>query len=278
MGYNMLMKTLILAALTVGIWTQGAGQPEKRVIEDKGTLSANKTKSAKQNQQSAETEAIQRILNQVTQIQQQNAQEIKESEEQKNQDKDINREIERYTLGLVVVGALQALILAGTVVVLIRQNATAVNSERAWLMVEIGNMPNFNPLNFGVLHLIPHIRNFGKTEGRIRRISIRLHTVPTIDALPPEPEYLDETNRDVILQPQVWVRPWDLSISMTDFAPIHQQSAFLYFYGYVNYADFGGHQRQTGFCFIYTISSPFSLDSPGFYPAANVPEAYTRCT
>ncbi len=159
-----------------------------------------------------------------------------------------------------------------------KQVNTLINSERAWLMVEIGNLPSFDPAQGGILNLIPRIKNFGKTEGRIKRISIRLHPVPTIGGLPPEPEYLDEGNVDLILQPTIWVRPWNLALPMSDFIPIHAEAAFLYFYGYVDYIDFGEQQRQTRFCFIYTILSPFNPDPSGFYPAANVPETYTRCT
>ncbi len=64
-----------------------------------------------------------------------------------------------------------------------KQANTLINSERAWLMVEIGNLPSFDPAQDGILNLIPHIKNFGKTEGRVKRISIRLHSVPTIGGL-----------------------------------------------------------------------------------------------
>ena len=117
-----------------------------------------------------------------------------------------------------------------------------------------------------------------KVEAEGGGIAIRLHSVPTIDGLPPEPEYHDERNVDLILQPTIWVRPWNLALPVSDFIPVHAGTAFLYFYGYVDYMDFGERRRQTRFCFLYTILSSFNPDPSGFYPAANVLETYTRCT
>ena len=160
-----------------------------------------------------------------------------------------------------------------------RLNAQAViDSERAWLVVEIGQLPDIvpKPNEVEILWLAPHIKNYGKTTARIEKISIRQHQIPTKDTLPPEPEYLEETTVNFVLPPQVWARPWQLGIPTSDFYAIRQETISLYFYGYVDYKDLGKEQRQTRFCFRYIVQSGFSPEPSGFYPALNVPEPYTR--
>jgi hypothetical protein len=159
--------------------------------------------------------------------------------------------------------------------------ATALtNSERAWLVVEIGPLPEIvpNPNQVEILWLEPHIKNYGKTTATVERISIRQHQIPIKDTLPPEPEYLEETAVNFVLPPQVWARPWQLGIPTSDFYAIKQQTTSLYFYGFVDYRDLGKERRQTRFCFRYVVQSGFSPEATSFYPAMNMPEPYTRCT
>jgi hypothetical protein len=160
------------------------------------------------------------------------------------------------------------------------QAKAMINSERAWLVVEIGQLPEIvpQPNSVQILWLAPHIRNYGKSTARIERVSIRLHQIPSANSLPPEPEYSVAANVNFVLPPTVWARPWQLSIPTSDFYAIQQGTSTVYFYGFVDYRDLAKDQRQTRFCFRYDFQSGFSPEPSGFYPVLNVPEAYTRCT
>jgi hypothetical protein len=130
------MKTIILVILAISISvvsvSHGAGQPEKRSAEGDSATNTEKVAVSKQNQQSAEKEAIERLICETQVQQQQNAQ-----ESHTKQEVAIEWKLVKYTKWLVIVGGLQALILLLTVAVIHIQVITTRNTERAWVMAQI---------------------------------------------------------------------------------------------------------------------------------------------
>jgi hypothetical protein len=155
-----------------------------------------------------------------------------------------------------------------------------IDSERAWVLVQIGQLPEFTPIpsQVQILWLQPILTNHGKTPARVTKISVRQDQVPNINALPSEPEYQNERSVDIILPPGANIQPENVGVNASDFAAITQGTSRLFVYGFVDYADFGKKPRQTRFCLIYHVPHGFNPVPAGFYDYGNAPEAYTRCT
>jgi hypothetical protein len=282
------MKTLLLPALLIGIWVpfvpQKLGQPVKGIVDSNRAASANETQKSKQNQQSAETEAIQGILAQITQIQQQHAQELKDTESQKNQDADISGKIKNYTFWLVIVGAIQGLILAGTVWAIIHQTSVSKNSERAWVLVDIGKLPPFkpDPNKLEILWVFPTIKNYGKAVARITRVAGIVKLIPEGEKLPIVPEYIvgqgfDE-KIDTVLPPEVPLQP-RLAIGGDELIEVQKGKRALFVHGFIEYFDgMSKKKRRSAYCFGYTVQAGFSPAETGFYPYLTAPPEYTTCT
>jgi hypothetical protein len=160
-------------------------------------------------------------------------------------------------------------------------NAEAlINSERAWVQVEVGKIPEFtpDPTKVEILWIWPAVRNWGRTPARIVKDSVRLHQVASADGLPEVPEYQNERVMDFILPPNAPHPILQVGLSATDFIKIKGGQSFLYLYGFVDYLDIGNARRQTRFCFYYHVPHGFNAFPEGFYPAARVPSVYTECT
>ena len=159
-----------------------------------------------------------------------------------------------------------------------------INSERAWVMVEIGPIPDFqpDPNKVQCLWIRPTIKNYGKTPARIRQIAARAQLVPDGQSLPPIPEYPIGPGAnlpvDVVLPPSVPIQPIMLPISGQEFIQVQQGDIFLYVHGFIEYLDFSGAKRHSGFCYFYSIQAGFSPSPTGFYVELTAPPAYIECT
>jgi hypothetical protein len=120
-----------LAAVVIGIWvisvSRTAGQPQQGVTERKGAANVDNGEASK---------AIEKLTQEIQIQQQQNAEERQDHENRANQDIGIQ-------LKLVIVGVLQAVVLALTFVVIYLQIRTARETDRAWM---IGS-PNMQKLD-----------------------------------------------------------------------------------------------------------------------------------
>jgi hypothetical protein len=162
-----------------------------------------------------------------------------------------------------------------------KQGNAFLNSERALVLVETGDIPdNFipDPNSHEVLGIMPVFRNYGKTPARIIRISIRSHKVPRPEALPAKPKYKNATSFNITLPPDLPIQPINLEIPLSDFIEIRKGNPVLYIYGFVDYVDFGKTERKSSFCFIYYVPSGKVSMERGFAVPASIPEAYTDCT
>jgi hypothetical protein len=162
-----------------------------------------------------------------------------------------------------------------------KQGDALVNSERAWVLVEIGTLPDFSkvqPDTAAILYIMPKIQNFGRTTARIMKICMRQLQVPKADDLPPEPEYTDELSFDFVLPPNKPIQTMGVPITATEYVEMREGKTVLYIFGYVSYVDIGSTERVTRFCLIYVAPSGFNPIDPGFYPAINAPASYTKIT
>ena len=88
-----------------------------------------------------------------------------------------------------------------------------INSERAWVLVDIGKLPPFepDPNQLQVLWIFPTIKNYGKTVARIKRVAGVIKLIPEGDKLPVVPEYPIgqgfDLRVDTVLPPEVPVQP-----------------------------------------------------------------------
>lgn len=160
----------------------------------------------------------------------------------------------------------------------------AIDSTRAWITVEIGELPNFQPSadSLEFLWIFPTIQNKGKTPARIKRIAGILKLIPSGQQLPTVPEYIlgqgFDQRIDVILPPDSPIRP-RLGISGQEFIDIQNGELSLFVHGFVEYMDGVSQKaRKTSYIFSYVVQSGFSPAEAGFYPYLDAPREYTECT
>jgi hypothetical protein len=166
-----------------------------------------------------------------------------------------------------------------------KANADAfISSERAWIMVETGQIPdNFehDPNRLQVLEVRPVVINRGRTVGRITRGFIAKHTVAKNEKLPPEPDYtgkMSDVEVNLILAPTMLAQPLHVLIPLRDIESARLGVVTLYIYGFVDYTDLARIDRQTRFCFVYYLPGGYTVQPRGFYNAVDIPIAYTECT
>jgi hypothetical protein len=191
-------------------------------------------------------------------------------------------------IGLFLVGIVGIAVAIRTLKNLDRQTAAIekqgnalVNSERAWVLVEIGTLPDFSavrPDTAALLYIMPKIQNFGRTTARIMKICMRQLQVPRPDDLPLEPEYRGELSFDFVLPPNKPIQTMGVPITPQEYVEMREGKTVLYIFGYVSYVDIGSTERVTRFCLIYVAPSGFNPIEPGFYPAINAPASYTKIT
>jgi len=162
---------------------------------------------------------------------------------------------------------------------------TLVNSERAWVLVEIGELPDFQP-NPGMLEILwirPTVRNYGNTIARIKKIRAVVRLVPDGDTLPLQPEYpigqgVDIQGINLIVPPATTAQPIKLGVNGDEFTQVRQSKTFLYLHGFIEYLDLSNSQRRTAFCFYYAIRGGYSPDPTRFYLELTAPPGYNDYT
>lgn len=171
-------------------------------------------------------------------------------------------------------------------------NAAAfVNSERAWVQVEVIGDPHWvkDPGGSSKIWFRPLLKNFGRTPATIEFMVVRPHLMlrdaifPEPPLLPHEPDYAYPesafTDRHAFLPPAMGIYPLAIAISDTDFEAVKQREKFLYIYGQIFYRDISGEERESRFCNLYWVPPDESHPAPeGFMTTGHTPNAYTECT
>jgi hypothetical protein len=159
-----------------------------------------------------------------------------------------------------------------------------IDSERAWILVEIGELPPFqpDPNQVQFLYIAPAIKSFGKTPARIKRIVGRIQLMPEGEKLPAEPAYpsgqSSDLHVDTVLPPNAHLQPMRFPVSGEEFIRVTEGGLTLYAHGYIDYMDVNGKSRHSGFCYVYCVQGGFSPYPTGFYVDFSAPSAYTECT
>jgi hypothetical protein len=158
------------------------------------------------------------------------------------------------------------------------QIGITIDSERAWILVEIGEIQPTLRTDLQSIWLTPIVKNYGKTSGRIQRVSATSRTVSSLDALPAVPEYGKENSFDFILAPSVPIRPMTVVLPGRELQNVVEGKNHVCIYGFIDYLDVGNVQRKTRFCFAYYVPPDGGVGSTGFYVAAEMPTIYNLCT
>ncbi len=313
------LKCAVLSVLLIAVEVSWAAQsklsgaPEKVVAKENGRSDGKKARKLEQGQQPATNETTISIENQYE------SPELKSAAGHSDEDVETQRKLVKFTYYLVWVGGLQFFALLVQAFVfwrtlkkietqanLMREHAlhlenlataardnavaardsaqTLVKSERAWVLIDTGNIPdNFeaNQDSVGILDIRPIVRNSGGTPGWITRGFIRYYPVPTGRQLSQEPDYqgnMAEVRVNIVLAPNGVIQPLHVSIPVSVFAPVRHGDPTLYVYGFVDYMDFANQERLSRFCFVYHVPHGFDPQARGFYLAVDAPIAYTQCT
>jgi hypothetical protein len=155
-----------------------------------------------------------------------------------------------------------------------------VNSERAWVVAEMGKTERMIPADeVGWFWIRPKIKNIGKTVARVRQIRARLRFNKKGELLPPEPEYplgegVDIQNINVLFPPEFTTQPIELIFTGDQLAKVNKGELLLYVHGFIVYLDFSGKERRTDFCYRYIVPFGGSTEPPGFYIDATAPPKY----
>jgi hypothetical protein len=159
-----------------------------------------------------------------------------------------------------------------------------INSERAWIIVDIGKLPPFDPdpNQVQILWILPTIKNYGKTVARITRVAGILKLIPEGEKLPATPEYIlgqgFDDSIDIVLPPEVPIQP-RLALNGDEFIKVRQGKFSLFVHGFIEYFDgISEKRRRSAYCFGYVIQAGYSPAETGFYPYLAAPRAYTECT
>jgi hypothetical protein len=164
------------------------------------------------------------------------------------------------------------------------QSEAIIIGDRAWILVETGKIPDAfepDPWKVEALEIKPIVRNAGRTPGRIMRGFIAYLKLPSGTLLPPQPDYsgqMAQKEMQIILAANACAQPLYVRMSLTDFIPAREGKTRLHIYGFVDYLDFAGSERQTRFCFTYHVPSGFDSTPRGWYFDVGAPFDYTRCT
>lgn len=201
------------------------------------------------------------------------------------------------TIALAIVGVMASIIAIGTLFAIQKQAKAAllsaqtmIDSERAWILVTIGSLPDVSSdtTKVAFIWIKPTVKNYGKTPARIRRIRVRLHKVAMSNGLPetlPErPEYLSDRSaeidgKDIVLPPNVSSQPVNIGITPEELASARRGEIGVYIYGLVDYSDtVSNRPHASRFCYFFWTQSGFSPDPDGFAIAGNTPSAYIGAT
>src|SRR5580704_3714502 len=198
---------------------------------------------------------------------------IKPNENQDDENIKIQRKLANLTLWLVIVGFIQAAILAGTISAVLYQASVAKNIERAWVLVESAAI---DPVWGGKSAIRPLLKNVGRTIARIRKISLGgARPLQLNGELPVPPIFEGNQDLDFVLSPN-----GELPLLYIPTVPINSENMQsvqngllkMYVYGRIEYIDFSGKSRVTGFCLIYNWGK--NDVPPGFYPYLEAPPGY----
>lgn len=182
---------------------------------------------------------------------------------------------------LVIVGGITAFVI-GWQSWETRKAAQAIaNNERAWILVTMGDLPEFTPNHdvLEILYVIPTLKNYGRTPAIITKMRATPERIPVGFKLQPTADhsniYTKNIDYEIPLPPDHAIQPVKIGIPTADFTPIFDGSFSQYIRGFVEYRDINNRAHTTEFCFIYHVPRGFNPDPAGFYAG---PPEYNKIT
>lgn len=267
------MRHTAVAALAVWVWVippSQSGVPATRkpnvgVVQSKRASEAHPSTNPEDKRQNSTDDAYQRLISALAKNAEVQAEARKAEASAKTDEQNVQGHLVLYTGLLVAVGALQALILGGTIWAIYHQTVSSQNSERAWIVVvpdkwspELAVMPKSGgqvPLNV----FEAWVKNLGKTPAKIVGMATKYVKLEKMADLPTDPDYKDAyTLFGLLLVPQdsigqrIPLKPTP-TLSDEEARKINNAEMFLYAYGLIVYDDAFGKQRITRWGYVYNF-------------------------
>lgn len=281
------MKTARFCAMllvaTVGI-VIGQSMPEQRVAKENRSSKAEKSESG--------DDTAKPSPNVTVVVKQENAPEHQAADNQSDENIDIQRKVVALTRWLVIVGFIQACILAGTIWAIYTQTDTSRTIERAWVIASpvtknpaLGFIPEpGDPIGSDQRNIfICAIKSVGNNPARLIDATVAYQQIGSLEDIPKEPMYgkgplnelplIKEDSFSVvaILQPNSILSKQDMITILTT----NKQS--LYAYGRVIYKDVFGKEHETRFGYVYHFTKGGD-PRPSEFRRDGLPAAYNRAT
>lgn len=260
---------LAMAGLSCAAQTKMLDKPEKGVPKQSSSPSAEEIRASNKDKEAVPSVTVI--------VHQESSPGNKANENQDDENIKVQRKLASLTRWLVIVGFIQAAILGGTILAVMHQASVAKNIERAWVLVESAAI---DPVWGGKSAIRPLLKNVGRTIARIRKISLGGARPLQLDGeLPAPPIFEGNQDLDFVLSPN-----GELPLLYIPIVPINSENMQsvqngllkMYVYGRIEYIDFSGKSRVTGFCLIYNWGK--NDVPPGFYPYLEAPPGYNIAT
>jgi hypothetical protein len=154
------------------------------------------------------------------------------------------------------------------------QTNALINSERAWVLVETAEL---TLTNRGDPIIRPIIKNFGKTVARVTKVSLGgARPLQIGSQLPVPPAYEGGVEDfDFVLCPDRQFPALDapvVPINRENLDSVRDGLLRMYVFGLIEYRDFSGKERVTGFCLVY------DREKMAFCPVVMAPSGYNKAT
>ena len=254
--YSFIAGSLVLVAMAVCVWAVPAEcvQPKQRIVRPDSPADTKQRQEEENKKQAAQNAAIQDLVNKEIQIQQQMAEKAKSEIEESQQNIAIQRELAGYTKDLIVVGAVEGLILFGTLLVVRRQakliKQQTIISHRARLVVGELQKPIGHQIRLPV-------ENYGQFDGKITSIDTKI-------------KVLNPTQQEVILSKfedniERVVIPGDanavsLALNIPNNVDIFGQNTHLTVSGTIKYETGMKDVETLPFCKFFSAKNPRGED------------------
>jgi hypothetical protein len=273
----------MLLVATVGI-VIAQSTPEQRAAKENRNAKAEKSERGDNNPKSSPNITVV--------VKQENASEHQAADHQSEENIDIQRKVVALTRWLVIVGFIQACILAGTIWAICTQTGTSRTIERAWVIASpviknppLGLMPEVgDPIGSDQRNIfICAIKSVGNTPARLIDATIAYQQIGNLEDIPKEPMYgkgplnelplVKEDSFAVVatLQPNSSLSKQDMVAILTS------NKQFLYAYGRVKYKDVFGKEHETRFGYVYHFAKGGD-PRPSEFRRDGLPAAYNRAT
>lgn len=187
-----------------------------------------------------------------------------------------------FSLGMLIVGTLQAFILGFTIRAINRQTTVTQSSQRGWM---VSSRPYIGPDSFNNLFYNCRAKNIGQTSCKILESGVGFSRTDSLANIPPVPIYSKKTQfNEIVVAPREWIAvKTELSppLKAGEYEAMRDGKLFIYGYAFVKYLDIFSKTkediRETRFCHRCQAPPP---GTPGYIinPCIEAPREYHKAT